>query len=115
MEQPKGYEVESKDGRKYVCKLLKSLYGLKQSASNWREVIQQFFIEHGCTQSESDQCVFIMNSTEGKLIYVIWVDDIIVIADSTKVMEHGKMILKERFKMKDLGTISRFLGINFTS
>ena len=115
MEQPKGYEVESKDGKKYVCKLLKSLYGLKQSASNWREVIKQFFIEHGCTQSESDQCVFIMNSTEGKLMYVIWVDDIIVIADSTKVMEHGKMILKERFKMKDLGTISRFLGINFTS
>ena len=115
MEQPEGYAVESKDGKRYVCKLLKSLYGLKQSASNWREVIQQFFIEHDCMQSESDQCVFTMNSDAGKLIYVIWVDDIIVIADSNKMMEYGKSILKTRFKMKDLGTISRFLGITFTS
>ena len=115
MEQPKGYEVQSKDGKQYVCKLLKSLYGLKQSASNWREVIQQFFIEHGCKQSEADQCVFMLNSAEGKLIYVIWVDDIIVISNSNSMMEHGKSILKKRFKMKDLGTISRFLGITFTS
>ena len=115
MEQPEGYEVQSKDGKKYVCKLLKSLYGLKQSASNWREVIKQFFIEHCCTQSENDQCVFLMNSNAGKLIYVIWVDDIIVLADSMKMMEYGKNILKKRFKMKDLGTITRFLGITFTS
>ena len=114
MDQPKGYEIISKDGKKYVCKLLKSLYGLKQSASNWREVIHKFFIEHGCVQSEADSCIFLLKTDDGKVFYVIWVDDIIVIADSEKMMMYGKSILKKRFKMKDLGTISRFLGILFT-
>ena len=48
-----------------------------------------------------------------KLIYFVWVDDIIVIANSSKVLKYGKGILKERFKMKDLGLISKFLGIEF--
>ena len=56
-------------------------------------------------QSENDQCIFLKNSDAGKLIYVIWVDDIIVVADSMKTMEFGKNILKKRFKMKDVGTI----------
>ena len=114
MEQPKGFERVSEDGKKYVCRLRKSLYGLKQSASNWRDVIHQFFLENKCSQSEADPCIFLMNTEIGKLIYVIWVDDIIIASDSEKMMDHGKTILKKRFKMKDMGCISRFLGINFT-
>ena len=62
MDQPKGYELFSNDGSKYVFKLQKSLYGLKQSASNWREVLCQFFLDHGCLQSKTDPCIFLMNS-----------------------------------------------------
>ena len=57
MDQPKGYE-QTKDGNKLVYKLRKSLYGLKQSASNWNEVLCIFFAEHGCKQSKADQCVY---------------------------------------------------------
>ena len=47
------------------------------------------------------------------MIYVVWVDDIIVVADSNKMMNYGKNILKNNFKMKDMGEISNFLGIKF--
>ena len=59
MDQPKGYEPFSNGGSKYVFKLQKSLYGLKQSASNWREVLCQFFLDHGCLQSKADPCIFL--------------------------------------------------------
>ena len=51
---------------------------------------------------------------EGKLIFVIWVDDIIIVSSSESVMKKGKKMLTDRFKMKDLGRISKFLGITFT-
>lgn len=61
--------------------------------------------------------MFIQKKLEdgSKLIYVISVDDIIIIGDSEKTINYGKSILKEKFKMKDLGIISRFLGINFVT
>ena len=112
MDQPSGF-VEQSNGKKLVYRLKKSLYGLKQSASNWRDVLSNFFLEHGCKQSQYDPCIFMKHAATGKLIYVVWVDDIIVIANSSKVLKYGKGILKERFKMKDLGLISKFLGIEF--
>ena len=112
MEQPKGYETP-RNGRKMVYQLRKSLYGLKQSAHNWREVICSFFSDHGCEQSKADPCLFMKNTDDGRLMYVIWVDDIIVVADSKQMMIYGKEILKQQYKMKDLGEISKFLGIKF--
>ena len=114
MEQPKGFEQTSPDGKRLVYKLKKSLYGLKQSAHNWKTVLCDFFSTQGCKQSQSDQCVYIYDSKGGRIIYVVWVDDIIIAASSLKLMELGKNNLKGRFKMKDLGPISKFLGIKFT-
>ena len=48
------------------------------------------------------------------MVYVIfWVDDIIVCASTTQVLTETKDLLKEHFKMKDLGPISWFLGVQF--
>ena len=41
-------------------------------------------------------------------------DDIIIAANSDALMSYGKKILSNRFKMKDLGSISWFLGIQFS-
>ena len=114
MEQPKGFEKTTPDGKKLVYKLKKSLYGLKQSANNWKSVLCDFFTMQDCKQSQYDQCVYIYDSNGGRIIYVVWVDDIIIAASSSMLMEMGKNNLKKRFKMKDLGPISKFLGIRFT-
>ena len=73
----------------------------------------QFFADHKFFQSKADSCLFIKCTNAGKLIYIIWVDDIIIVATSEAMLVYGKKILQERFQMKDLGEISKFLGINF--
>lgn len=48
-----------------------------------------------------------------KIILLIWVDDLIIAANSEKVVKEVKKMLNEKFKMKDLGRLKNFLGIDF--
>ena len=59
VEQPKGYEKVGKNNEKLVCKLNKSLYGLKQSGRNWNKVLHDYLGSRGFTQSLADPCVYI--------------------------------------------------------
>ena len=47
------------------------------------------------------------------MIAIVWVDDIIIAGSNTYVLKKVKESLMMRFKMKDLGVLSRFLGIQF--
>jgi len=49
-----GFEVKYTCGEKLVCRLNRSLYGLKQSGRNWNTLLYTFFMEHGFTQSPVD-------------------------------------------------------------
>ena len=113
LDQPEGYTKIHKSGKKLVYKLNKSLYGLKQSGKNWNSLIHQFFLDNGCNQSNADPCVYTKIDKDGTLIYIVWVDDIIIAANSDIRMNYGKEILKKKFKMKDMGKISWFLGMQF--
>ena len=114
MEQPKGFEEVGKNGEKLVCKLKKSLYGLKQSGRNWNNMLHSFLYTENFCQSRADPCVYVRNSeTEGCVILIIWVDDIIISATCPKLLESVKESLCQKFKMKDLGELSWFLGTQF--
>ena len=66
------------------------------------------------TQSLADPCVYTRNSkTDGLIILIIWVDDIIISATTLDLLTSVKETLCRKFKMKDLGKLSRFLGTNF--
>ncbi len=59
MKQPEGFIVPSKED--YVCKLKRSLYGLKQSPRQWYKKFDSFMLSHGFKRSEFDSCVYILN------------------------------------------------------
>ncbi|RUS70255.1 hypothetical protein EGW08_021985 [Elysia chlorotica] len=113
MEQPDGFKVEAKNGKKLVYRLNKSLYGLKQSGRYWNNLLHSFLIENDFQQSQSDHCVYTKSTEDETIIILVWVDDLIIAANSVDVLSRTKQMLKDRFKMKDLGKLAYFLGIDF--
>ena len=116
VEQPKGYEKFGKKGEKLVCKLNKSLYGLKQSGRNWNETLHDYLARDGFSQSLADPCVyfkFIDGNRNKCIIMIIWVDDLIISASNSTLLQSVKDGLCKQFKMKDLGVLHWFLGTEF--
>lgn len=69
MEQPKGFKEKGKEN--LVCKLRKSLYGLKQASRRWYKKFESFMSDHGFNKTSSDNCVFVKKyyGGEKKLYY----------------------------------------------
>lgn len=108
---PEGYE-EKDDG--LVYRLEKSLYGLKQSGRNWNRVLHDCLTDNGYTQNPADHCVYAKESKGDKVFIIIWVDDLIIAASNERILNEVKQMLSVKFKMKDLGTLKHFLGIDFS-
>ena len=79
MEQPEGFHKGSTD---MVCKLIKSIYGLKQSSRNWNLEIDSFMKTIGYTPLISDSCVYTKQTQSGRFILLsLYVDDTIAACD----------------------------------
>lgn len=89
---PEGYQ--EKEG--IVYKLEISLYGLKQSGGNWNWVLHDCLTEDGFTQNPADHCVYAEESKEGKVIIIIWVDDLIIAAGNKERLKKVKEMLAEK-------------------
>ena len=113
MEQPEGFEVHSSCNEVLVYKLNKSLYGLKQSGRNWNYMLHSYLVENHFVRSDVDNCVYVKQIEDKMIVLVIWVDDLIIGASNDLLLCETKNMLKEKFKMKDLGKLSHFLGIDF--
>ena len=96
-----------KDWGQFV-KLNKTLYGLKQSARYWYDLLRNALQEIGFKRSQSDHCLFLRKSKEWVMIYV---DDIVIVAPTRSQIDDIKREIKVRFKIKDLGPINHFLGL----
>ena len=101
MEQPDRYAVRSQESK--VCKLKRSLYGLKQSPRCWNQVFDTFFLSIGLSESEADTCVYI--KCHPFVIIAVYVDDLLVLTKTQDVMDEINAILCDRFKMKDMGQL----------
>ena len=108
MQQPKGLE----DGTDRVCLLRKALYGLKRSARWWFDTITPILKEHGFEAIDTDCCVF-RHPAKGALI-ILYVDDMLIAAPTTAIIEETRTILANEFELKELGPVQSFLGLQVT-
>ncbi|EXB88426.1 Retrovirus-related Pol polyprotein from transposon TNT 1-94 [Morus notabilis] len=102
MEMPPGFE----DKGDQVCKLKKSLYGLKQSPRAW---FDQF--TKGYKQAGGDHTLFYQHKNDKTAILIVYVDDIILTGDDLEEWERLKRKLAKEFEIKDLGSLRYFLGM----
>lgn len=96
---------------KKVCRLRKSLYGLKQSPRCWFGKLTSALCEYGFIQSLSDYSLFSFDKGGVHINILIYVDDMIIASNNGGALEIFKSYLASCFKMKDLGAVKYFLGI----
>ncbi len=111
MKQPPGFARAGLQD--YVCRLKRSIYGLKQSPRQWNRVIDGYLKEHGFRPSICEPCVYIRHRTGSTLpeIVTLSVDDLLLIGESPGLISGMKKMLSDRFEVTDLGDLSYFLGI----
>ncbi|RVX01148.1 Retrovirus-related Pol polyprotein from transposon TNT 1-94 [Vitis vinifera] len=110
MDIPAGLETTSNFNK--VCRLRKSLYGLKQSPRAWFERFTKVVKGYGFVQCQSDHTLFVKHFPEGKLaIIIVYVDDIILTGDHEEKIDSLKKLLTKEFEIKDLGNLKYFLGM----
>ena len=94
-----------------VCRLRKSLYGLKQSPRAWFGKFNQAVKEFGMQKNKFDDSVFYRNSSSGIILLVVYMDDIVIIGSDSEVILSLKSFFQSQFHTKDLGMLRYFLGI----
>ncbi|KAJ9545430.1 hypothetical protein OSB04_025137 [Centaurea solstitialis] len=109
MEQPPGFIVEEEASK--VCRLRRSLYGLKQSPRAWFGRFSSVMGEFGMVRSASDYSVFFRYKQGKRIIVVVYVDDIIITGDDEVGITELKQFLQSQFQISDLGRLRYFLGI----
>ncbi|KAL2237900.1 UNVERIFIED_CONTAM: Retrovirus-related Pol polyprotein from transposon RE2 [Sesamum indicum] len=107
MKPLEGYPVQ----KGLVCKLQRSLYGLKQASRQWNVKLTAKLTDFGFTQSAYDHCFYTKKTDNGLLALLVYVDDIIVTTPSLELIQIVKDYLHSLFTIKDLGNARYFLGL----
>ena len=94
-----------------VCRLRKSLYGLRQAPRNWFAKLAQALRVFGFVQSGADYSLFTMQRPGFILHVLVYVDDLIISGNDSAAISRFKSYLSSCFHMKDLGSLKYFLGI----
>ncbi|XP_072087642.1 uncharacterized protein [Arachis hypogaea] len=108
MRPPPGLPISSPD---LVCKLDKSLYGLKQASRQWNLKLCSVLLTHGYKQSKTDYSLFTkLTANSSFTVILAYVDDLVLAGNDLTEIQSIKTIFDVQFKIKDLGNLKYFLG-----
>ncbi|KAJ9679813.1 hypothetical protein PVL29_021660 [Vitis rotundifolia] len=109
MEQPTGFTEVGKED--LVCKLNKSIYGLKQASRQWYLKFDRIITQNGFKENTVDRCIYLRVSGSSYIFLILYVDDILLASNDSDLLIETKHMLSTHFNMKDLGEASYVLGI----
>lgn len=108
MSIPQGFDKQRPN---HACKLIKSLYGLKQASRQWNFKFGQVMKYAGFSQSLHDHSLFYIRTKNSTTLLLLYVDDIVITGDNPLVITALKKHLHTYLAIKDLGPLRFFLGI----
>ena len=100
------------NGNDYVLELKKSMYGLKQAGRSWNDTLHEYMTSLGFARGRKDKCVYIKSNGGNYLVCLVYVDDLIVIAERDSDSASFVAEFRTKFKIKDPKSLDLFLGIN---
>lgn len=109
MTQPAGFVDKTKPN--HVCLLHKALYGLKQFPRAWFDKFSNFLLEFGFICGKADPSLFVYTKKQDIIILLLYVDDMILTRNNSRMNDHLLSELNKHFIMKDMGKLHYFLGI----
>lgn len=112
VEQPEGFIIQGEEDKVYLLK--KALYGLKQSSRVWYSKIDDYLLNLGFEKSLSDFTLYVKYKGADIIIVSIYVDDILVTGNNSRLVAEFKRELMQIFDMTDLGLMTYFLGMEVT-
>lgn len=116
MKLPQGLNISALSGSApFVCKLRKSLYGLRHASRQWYAKLYQALYSRGYTHSLNDYSLVIKGAPSNLVLLAVYVDDIIITGDDNAEISALKQFLDAQFKIKDLGCLHYFLGIEVST
>lgn len=115
MVQPPIFEQTSNSPH-LVCKLQKAMYALKQAPRALFEKLKSFLLNNlDFRVLIADSCLFTKSNVDFFVLLLVYVDDIVITGTSSILVDEVIKSIYAHFKLKDLGSINYFLGMEVTS
>ena len=110
MQPPSSLSVEPNK----VCHLQRALYGFKQAPRTWFAMFKSTIFFLGCIACPYDSALFLHRTDKGTILLLLYMDDMIITGDDLSGIQELKYFLSQQFKMKNLGHLNYFLGLEMT-
>jgi len=112
MKQPEGHVEPGQELK--VCRLVRSLYGLKQSGRCWNDKLDSSMKRQGFVRSMTDSSIYILKVNNHLAVLPVYIDDLPAISSSQQMRKYVKNALMAEFEVRYLGSLNTLLGIQFS-
>ena len=109
MSQPEGFRGKGNENK--VCKLNRSIYGLKQASHQWYILFDNAITSYGFSMTEGDHCIYSKVIGQNFVLISLYVDDILIASNDKIILMEVKAWLSSKFDIKDMGEASYILRV----